>query len=295
MPSSLVFVALVVAWLVVLVPMIARRRQAVTRTGDRELAARVVRRPHRRRRADMGAEVGEEVGYEVGDIDTRHDTGCGSAGTDDEGAPVGSAPDPPPGEGARPARPARRVGDDGRDPAPLVHRPYRAGRGGFDPEAAALAARARYGFRQRVMIGLLAVAGVSAIGAAIVTPAMWPVHVVADVLIATYLIYLRRQVRIEADVRKRRAARLADVHTPAVHTPARPAWEQEGATEPLTPVVEPFAPAVEPFAPAREPGIEPAPEPVRPAGTLVVDSDDDPAFHPLADQRLPAYRRAAGE
>ena len=43
MPSSLIIVALVGAWLLVLVPIVARRRQEVARTADSTLAARVVR------------------------------------------------------------------------------------------------------------------------------------------------------------------------------------------------------------------------------------------------------------
>src|SRR5439155_22490949 len=43
MPSSLIIVGLVLAWLVVLVPMIVRKRQEVARTADSALAARVVR------------------------------------------------------------------------------------------------------------------------------------------------------------------------------------------------------------------------------------------------------------
>src|SRR4051794_14599551 len=43
MPSSVIIVALAAAWLVVLVPMVARRRQQGARTADSALAARVVR------------------------------------------------------------------------------------------------------------------------------------------------------------------------------------------------------------------------------------------------------------
>src|SRR3954454_504430 len=43
MPSSVIVVALAAAWLVVLVPMVARRRQQVAHTADSALAARVVR------------------------------------------------------------------------------------------------------------------------------------------------------------------------------------------------------------------------------------------------------------
>ena len=58
MPSSLVVVALVVAWLVVLVPMIVRKRQEVAKTGDSELAARVVRSGSGA--AEAGAELDTE-------------------------------------------------------------------------------------------------------------------------------------------------------------------------------------------------------------------------------------------
>ena len=43
MPSSLIIVALAVAWLVVLVPMVVRKRQEIAETGDDALASRVVR------------------------------------------------------------------------------------------------------------------------------------------------------------------------------------------------------------------------------------------------------------
>src|SRR5262250_3002450 len=44
MPSSLVFAALALAWLVILVPMVARRRREVVRTADSALASRVLHR-----------------------------------------------------------------------------------------------------------------------------------------------------------------------------------------------------------------------------------------------------------
>ena len=62
MPSSLVVVALVLAWLVVLVPMIVRKRQEVAKTADSELAARVVRSGSGEAEEDTrdGAEYGME-------------------------------------------------------------------------------------------------------------------------------------------------------------------------------------------------------------------------------------------
>ncbi|GAA4612339.1 hypothetical protein GCM10023108_08390 [Saccharopolyspora hordei] len=87
-------------------------------------------------------------------------------------------------------------------------RRYRPGRGGFDPEAAALAARAKYARRQRIVLVMLAVAVTTAVLAGLVWPVLWWAHGATDLVIVGYLTYLRRQVRIEEDVRARRLARL---------------------------------------------------------------------------------------
>src|SRR5829696_1125191 len=111
MPSSLVFAALALAWLVILVPMVARRRREVVRTADSALTARVLHR---------GGHPGRR------------------AGTDPAAGPLRREEVPM----------SEPMGGE-------ADRRYRPGRGGFDPEAAELAARARYGFRQRVVLGLL--------------------------------------------------------------------------------------------------------------------------------------------
>ncbi|HEX2300831.1 MAG TPA: hypothetical protein VHH34_20375, partial [Pseudonocardiaceae bacterium] len=49
MPSSLIVAALAAAWLVVLVPMVAKRRQEVTRIAESALASRVLRRQRNHR------------------------------------------------------------------------------------------------------------------------------------------------------------------------------------------------------------------------------------------------------
>ncbi len=104
---------------------------------------------------------------------------------------------------------------DGSDDQPATPR-YRHGRGGFDPEAAALAARARYTFRQRMVLGLvlLAVASALVAGGLRLTEG-WLVHAGVDVFLVGYLVYLRRQVRMEQAIRARRAARLAGSRAPA--------------------------------------------------------------------------------
>lgn len=73
MLSSLIFAALAAAWLVVLVPMFARRRQEVSKTTDSALAARVVRRGSGRRPAASAAQRTYGVEEAYGMPDTGQD------------------------------------------------------------------------------------------------------------------------------------------------------------------------------------------------------------------------------
>jgi hypothetical protein len=85
---------------------------------------------------------------------------------------------------------------------------YRPGRGGYDPEAAALAAQARYAFRQRMVLVLVLFAGISAaLAAALRMSDVLYLHAAVDLSLVGYLVYLRRQVRMERAIRARRAAR----------------------------------------------------------------------------------------
>lgn len=250
MPSSLIFAALAAAWLVVLVPMIAKRRQEVVRTADSALASRVIRRPE-------PSHHGEEVARMT----------------------------------ERTARPATREHDVASDAA---ERRFRPGRGGYDPEAAALAARARYAFRQRVVVGLLLAAVVTLVLALVVSTTYWWFHAAFDVAVVGYLGYLRRQVRIEEEVRRRRAARLgAPRRRPAEHAPREEDvgdeaeyWDERRATDD-----EADAPP-----PAPEPVVRTVPPAVVHPRAVAVDLDDeDPAFDELDPSFEPPYRRAVGE
>ena len=250
MPSSLIVVALVVAWLVVLVPMIVRKRQEIARTADSALAARVVH--------SGGAEEAEE--------DPVRDT------EEVDEAPI--------------EEPTYETYEAAEEP-----RRYRPGRGGYDPEAAAVIARAKYSYRQRVVLAMIVGAVLTAVFGGIVFPQLWYAHGAIDLTLVSYLFYLRRQVRIEQEIRERRAARMraaqrtyAQSAEPAAAPPAEPADEYEEPEEPprRTPVAE---------TPSR-------PVPSRPAhpGAVVVDVDDeDPAFDDLARPDNLPYRRAAGE
>lgn len=85
---------------------------------------------------------------------------------------------------------------------------YRPGRGGYDPEAAALAAEASYAFRQRMVLVLVLFAVISGVLAvALHMNGAWYLHGALDLGLVGYLAYLRRQVRLEQAIRARRAAR----------------------------------------------------------------------------------------
>lgn len=310
MPSSLIFAGLVVLWLLILVPAVARHQQVVARPSVAALSGRVLTRPVRPMEED-----------DVQDPD------------DDRAEPTDLAPH----------------GSTARDPHDGWERPaprYRPGRGGFDPEAAELAARTRYAFRQRVVLALLATAVVTAGLALLVSPALWWLHGAVDVVLVGYLTYLRRQVRMEEAIRARRAARMAGTRRPqAADDPALDEWarrgrdaarpgddgydgaydgahddgfdEERGAgyaddrpagyadeddlPETLDPDPDRVAGCGEPAGPLRDrpgdsvepalPRLAPAPTPPPPAGTVLVDADPD-----LADLDLPVRvdRRAAG-
>ncbi|GAB3566129.1 hypothetical protein GCM10027445_12420 [Amycolatopsis endophytica] len=259
MPSSLIIVALAAAWLVVLVPMVARKRQAVTRTADAELAARVVRSGGGADDAEEEFAMSEST-QQVTEADDRdHDD---RAEYDDVEEFEDFEEETP--------RVARESASERR---------YRPGRGGFDPEAAEIAARAKYAFRQRVVLCLFLVAIVTAAGAGFLTSSLWWLHGAVDLTLVGYLAYLRRQVRIEAEIRQRRMARLG----------SRPAGRPVRRERPVEDVVEP---------PREIPGVERRPSPamrLRGSAVVVDLEDEDPAFHDLDDPDQLPFRRAVGE
>lgn len=244
MPSSLIFIGLVVLWLLILVPMVARRQQEVARPSTAALSGRVLERSSPRRRtlevdvdemdqtrvvATRGRPRGAasratgDGGYEVDGTDALPD-GADRAGPGDHG-PDGYEPD-----GYEPEEPGHDRPDDLDDRT--WQRPasrYRPGRGGFDPEAAALAARARYGIRQRAVLGLVLVAAVTALVAWFVEPGVWWLHGGVVTALVGYLVYLRRQVRLEEEIRARRTSRLAGTRRPAAaDDPELDGWADRG-------------------------------------------------------------------
>jgi len=259
MPSSLIIVALAAAWLVVLVPMVARKRQAVAQTADAELAARVVR-------SGSGADEGEE---EV---------------VMSESATEVAEPEEIEDEPVRAYEPG------------ASDRRYRPGRGGFDPEAAEIAARAKYAFRQRVVLLLIILAVVTAAGAGFLTSSLWWLHGAVDLAFAGYLAYLRRQVRIEDEIRQRRLARLNSTRTRRA-APRREVVEDYAEDYAEDEYVDEYED--EPEMPRRElVGIERRPSPasrLRGRAVVVDLEDEDPEFHELDDPAQLPFRRAVGE
>ncbi len=211
MPSSMIFLGLVVLWLLILVPAVARHRQEVARPSTAALSARVLDRPGPaaergpvRDRGRRGPARARDQEVDVTEHEEQQPRSVAVA--EQEGQPT--APD-----------------REWQPPAPR----YRRGRGGYDPEAAALAARARYAFRQRVVLAMLVSVVATAVIAGFWTPWVWWLHAVADLALVGYLAYLRRQVRLEEAIRQRRAARMAGTRRiSAAEDPELDEWARRG-------------------------------------------------------------------
>lgn len=322
MPSSMIFAGLVVIWLLILVPAVARHRQEVARPTTAALSGRVLERPQRRQNLEVDGmdEVDQpRAEAEWADHDRTADETLETPEAADNAAPDAEWADDEPDD----------YDDDRRWERPPPR--YRPGRGGFDPEAAALTARARYAFRQRVVVTMLVLAIGTAAVAAITLPILWSAHAAIDIALIGYLVYLRRQVRMEEAIRERRAARMAGTRrTSAAEDPELDAWARRGreAARPAEPAADDDAETAElawedndlteeepqringtgePIGLLKDrstdsdteralPRLQPAPTPPLPAGTALVQSDEeDPDLHDLDSPTRPDYRRAAGE
>ncbi|MEV6322452.1 gephyrin-like molybdotransferase receptor GlpR [Nocardia sp. NPDC051787] len=155
------------------------------------------------------------------------------AATDDDGVgahhPEPAAARIPPARSTAPARVAYPE-DDETDSDEWEFVPSRRGRGGFDPEADAIARAARYTFRQRAVLGLVLTAILCGALAFVFTPMLWWGTGLSFVVLVTYLGYLRKQVRMEEEIRRKRAARLNRGHGGA-NPRARRAGTPQGAMD----------------------------------------------------------------
>jgi hypothetical protein len=245
-PSSMIFASLVVLWLLILVPAVARHRQEVARPSVAALSGRVLARSPRRRSQEvdgMGERDGDDATRDGRVVATRaREVQVPSARVELRPEEIGDEPDaesevddvaPEESYDSEWASDDETGHDEAGDPDDREwERPpprYRAGRGGFDAEAAALAAKARYTFRQRVVLLMLMGALATGIVAGVAVRSVWWAHGAIDVLLIGYLAYLRRQVRLEEAIRARRAARMAGTRRPsAAEDPELDEWAERG-------------------------------------------------------------------
>jgi hypothetical protein len=215
-PSSMIFASLVVLWLLILVPAVARCRQEVARPSVAALSGRVLERPRRRQ---VPGPIADRVPAATREREVHVMDETGRAERDRRADDRGDHDDAP--DQVLDEHDHRRWE---RPPAR-----YRPGRGGFDPEAAAIAARTRYAFRQRVVLAILIVAVITGVIAAVALPGMWWPHATADLALVGYLVYLRRQVRMEEAIRERRGARMAGTRrAAAADDPELDSWARRG-------------------------------------------------------------------
>lgn len=106
------------------------------------------------------------------------------------------------------ARAAARPHAPELDEADYDYVERRRGRGVYDPRADRRAAAERAVRRQRTALGLLAMTIVFSLAALLFTPHLWWGAAVGAGLLVAYLWYLRKQVRMEQNLRARRMERL---------------------------------------------------------------------------------------
>lgn len=167
--------------------------------------------------------------------------------------------------------------------------PMRQGRGGFDPVAADRTRAYRFRQRQRVALTLvaLAVAGVAVgffgSGYGYVAAAA------SGVLLVLYLAYLRRQVRIENEIRRRREARLARARQ--IRPGYRPSVAEQVYAHRTGEIPRPGEVDGYRVTSHARPTVPPSGYGY---GEPVDFEDSDPAFDDLEYYRPAAYRRRAG-
>jgi hypothetical protein len=138
-------------------------------------------------------------------------------------------------------------------------------------------------FRQRVVLSLALGALATVVLAFTVSGLLWWMHAALDAALVGYLGYLRRQVRIEEEVRQRRAARLVGSRPrPSAADPLHdsPADVDSDREEPVQ--ESPVWPAEELSA-------------AHPSAVALDFDDEDPIFDELRPAFEPPYRRAVGE
>lgn len=194
MPNSLLWIGLVAVWLFVLVPMLVTKRPRIRQTTDAALATRVLHRGDDEPIAPRGPAAGHRTDPNwrpSRERTNRHAEDRMETRTDENTET--QLDDTVAGDATEPAR---------------EFVPQRRGRGGYDPQADAAASAARYESRQRFVLGLLIATIMTAALALTVSSVIWWLCALAGVGLVGYMVYLRRQVRLEEQIRRRRLARL---------------------------------------------------------------------------------------
>ena len=194
MPNSVLWIGLVAMWLFVLFPMLADRHPRIRQTTDTALSTRVLHRGGMRRKPERGPAAGHESDPDWQPTRNRNSRDLEA---EDQGDPMDT-------KSTELDTLSASVPSDQHDAGIRVRR----GRGGFDPEADAIARAARYQFRQRAVLAIVLAAVMSGALALIVSGTLWWLCAASGVVLVTYLAYLRRQVRMEEEIRRRRMARL---------------------------------------------------------------------------------------
>lgn len=299
-PNSILSVLLVVVWLFVLVPMFVNRRPKVMTVSQTALNTRVLFRGgldklKHRIRPGIADESPIEHEDEDGENGSARRPVAEVFAEEHEELEVADE-----AEFVEDDAPARRIreeeivdeaeivavddrrgqGEGQDDPADseeerLEHVAHRLGRGGYNPTADASARAQRYAVRQRIVLGLLISLVAATVLAFAMTPLVWyAVGAIAATLVG-YLSYLRRQVRIEEQIRARRMARFARSQNsrtgPAAADPRPERREQPRPAQ-----------AQRPSKKARGPQV-------------VAIDDDDPDFAFLPSPNHGILRRASGE
>ena len=164
------------------------------------------------------------------------------------------------------------------EPANVRPIPRRPGRGTYDPEAAEQARAYKFAKRRRTVLVLSLLIVAFALAAILITATAWIGAGIAFGLLLVFMAYLRRQVKIEADIRERRLAKLQRARQ------IRPERSQTAEAD-----VDPYA--------QRAPRPHPTAGPVHHRSSRVVLDldDDDPGFDDLEQYEPMEYRRAVGQ
>ncbi|ADG96989.1 conserved hypothetical protein [Segniliparus rotundus DSM 44985] len=317
-PNSILSVLLVVVWLFVLVPMVVNRRPKVMTVSQAALNTRVLFRGgldklKHRVRPGLAAESFEEEEDEEGGGARRPVAEVFADADDAESAESAESPqdnddyevadeaefiedDVPPRRqredepvddaevvAVRDRRHAAHDDEDAqaREEAELQQLAHRLGRGGYNPNADASARAHRYAVRQRFVLGLIVSLVAATVLAFAMSPLVWYAVAVIAATLVGYLAYLRRQVRIEEQIRARRMARFARSRGPehAERAAPRPRAERRGSQRGET------APGESARRAARK---------ARGPRVVAID-EDDPDFVDLPSPHDGVLRRASGQ